>query len=570
MFVLFVTVKERQFTKIKSLRERTRNLFLMNYETYLLEAFPKDELRPLTCDGYDTWGGYALTLIDSLSTLGVLGLKEEFHRVVTLIEETSFIDCYRNVNVSVFETNIRVIGGLISSHLLLNHPTLRIINQTSIDSSWPCSGKLLDVALELAERLLPAFDTRTGMPYGTVNLRDGVPHDETPITCLAGVGTFIVEFGTLSRLSGDDRFEKVAMRALDSLERNVNSVTKLFGNHINVLTGVYTASDGTIGAGVDSWLEYLVKGAILFNNSTLLKMFEKHKKSIDFYMKQNVPFQPTIDKFHERRQQSRLYYHWVNSVSGNPSYQFISSLDAYYPGILFLSSNHHDDEARSFIRTLFHDIWKRYGILPEYYLINTENILKGREFGALRPELIESIWYMKLKGNDEEAIDMAEEILYSIEKLGVNRQQCANEAKKLKIIHSIKNKFHVNIPLNTSLITTIKDCETHELDNRLESFVLAETLKYLYLIFDEEHWLNHKSLIYSSDVCPILGERYIMNTEAHPIDIAAVRCCHRANSRATIAFNYLLKMDPHQSLNQLNCSHVDDLHFAGEKIFEEL
>ena len=53
-----------------------------------------------------------------------------------------------------------------------------------------------------ADRLLPAFDTPTGMPYGTVNLRTGVPEGETPITCTAGVGTYIVEFGTLSRLTG--------------------------------------------------------------------------------------------------------------------------------------------------------------------------------------------------------------------------------------------------------------------------------------------------------------------------------------------------------------------------------
>lgn len=63
----------------------------------------------------------------------------------------------------------------------------------------------------------PAFDTPTGMPYGTVNLRHGVPKGETTVTCTAGVGTFIVEFGTLSRLTGDPIFEKAAIRAIRSL-----------------------------------------------------------------------------------------------------------------------------------------------------------------------------------------------------------------------------------------------------------------------------------------------------------------------------------------------------------------
>ena len=62
-----------------------------------------------------------------------------------------------------------------------------------------------------------AFNTATGMPYGTVNLRHGVPKGETTVTCTAGVGTFIVEFGALSKLTGDPIFEKVAMRAMDSL-----------------------------------------------------------------------------------------------------------------------------------------------------------------------------------------------------------------------------------------------------------------------------------------------------------------------------------------------------------------
>ena len=69
-----------------------------------------------------------------------------------------------------------------------------------------------------------AFDTETGMPFGTVNLRMGVPDGETSITCTAGVGTFIVEFGTLSRLTGDPVFEKVAMRAMEALWQHRSAV----------------------------------------------------------------------------------------------------------------------------------------------------------------------------------------------------------------------------------------------------------------------------------------------------------------------------------------------------------
>lgn len=65
------------------------------------------------------------------------------------------------------------------------------------------------LAEDVAKRLIAAFDTESGMPYGTVNLRYGVPVGETTITCTAGIGTFVVEFGTLTKLTGDPLYEEV-------------------------------------------------------------------------------------------------------------------------------------------------------------------------------------------------------------------------------------------------------------------------------------------------------------------------------------------------------------------------
>lgn len=78
-----------------------------------------------------------------------------------------------------------------------------------VEQGWPCNGPLLELAESVAHRLIAAFDTTTGMPYGTVNLQHGVPHNETTVTCTAGVGTFILEFGTLSHLTGDPIYEEV-------------------------------------------------------------------------------------------------------------------------------------------------------------------------------------------------------------------------------------------------------------------------------------------------------------------------------------------------------------------------
>ena len=75
-------------------------------------------------------------------------------------------------------------------------------------------GGLLVLAKDLGERLLPAFDTPTGIPVGSINLRYGVSPDETPAASLAGAGSLSLEFTMLSHLTGDPRFGCAARGAL--------------------------------------------------------------------------------------------------------------------------------------------------------------------------------------------------------------------------------------------------------------------------------------------------------------------------------------------------------------------
>lgn len=133
---------------------------------------------------------YSLSLVDAIDTLATLGNRTEFARVYQLIQN---LDLERDINVSVFESNIRgisshflllsndylVIGGLLSAHLLAKRMDI------PVNSSWPCEGPLLDLAVALAKKLLPgeinficsflfeclfllAFDTATGK-YHSIN-----------------------------------------------------------------------------------------------------------------------------------------------------------------------------------------------------------------------------------------------------------------------------------------------------------------------------------------------------------------------------------------------------------------
>lgn len=360
-------------------------MFQHAYDGYLTHAGNYDELRPLTCDGHDTWGSYSLTLIDALDTLATMGNYTEFRRVHTLlIEKMNF---NRDINVSVFETNIRIVGGLLSAHLVSRRAGIEV------ESGWPCSGPLLRMAEDVARRILPAFDTNTGMPYGTVNLRYGVPNGETSVTCTAGVGTFLIEFGTLSRLTGNSIYEEVALQAIYALWERRSSIG-LFGNHIDVQSGRWTALDSGIGAGVDSLFEYLVKGAILLNRPELLELFSEARAPIDKYMRKDD------------------WYVWVGMNKGHVTLPVFQSLEAFWPGILSIVGGT-EPAMRTMMRYI--SVWKKYGFLPEFFNIPAGEASPNREVYPLRPELIESAMYLYRATKNEYLLELGEHMLETIE-----------------------------------------------------------------------------------------------------------------------------------------------------------
>ncbi|XP_019395247.1 PREDICTED: ER degradation-enhancing alpha-mannosidase-like protein 2 isoform X3 [Crocodylus porosus] len=413
-------------------RERVRAMFYHAYDNYLVHAFPYDELRPLTCDGQDTWGSFSLTLIDALDTLLILGNVSEFQRVVDVLQEG--VDFDIDVNASVFETNIR------------------------------------------------AFQTPTGMPFGTVNLLHGVNPGETPVTCTAGIGTFIVEFATLSHLTGDPVFEDVARKALKALWKNRSDIG-LVGNHIDVVTAKWVAQDAGIGAGVDSYFEYLVKGAILLQDEELMSMFLEYNKAIKNYT-----------KFDD-------WYLWVQMYKGTVSMPIFQSLEAYWPGLQSLIGDI-DNAMRTFLN--YYTVWKQFGGLPEFYNIPQGYTVEKREGYPLRPELIESAMYLYRATRDPTLLELGRDAVESIDR--ISKVECG--------------------------FATIKDLRDHRLDNRMESFFLAETVKYLYLLFDTDNFIHNDGSTFDIVLtrygeCVLDAGGYIFNTEAHPIDPAALHCCKK-------------------------------------------
>lgn len=204
----------------RRMKNEARRMFEFAYDNYMQYAFPMDELDPIHCTGRgpdhdhpenininDVLGGYALGLIDSLTTLVVMGNKTEFLRAVNNVID--YVSFNNDNTVQVFEATIRVLGALLSTHLIITDP-----DQLLGDFTVPnYDNQLLTLAHDLANRLLTAFEnTKTGIPYPRVNLIHGVLPDTINETCTAGAGSLLLEFGVLSRLLNDSVYENLARR----------------------------------------------------------------------------------------------------------------------------------------------------------------------------------------------------------------------------------------------------------------------------------------------------------------------------------------------------------------------
>lgn len=173
---------------LRERREAVVEAFRHAWKGYKAHAWGQDHLRPMSRTGH-TWFGLGLTIIDGMDTMYLMGLHEELAAAREWVANSLQLAQQRDVNL--FETTIRVLGGLLSMHTLTK------------DQLY------LDKALELGRRLLPGFRSASGVPYSDVNLATGVAHAPAwaPDSSVSEVASLQLEFRTLSRASGDPKFE---------------------------------------------------------------------------------------------------------------------------------------------------------------------------------------------------------------------------------------------------------------------------------------------------------------------------------------------------------------------------
>ena len=413
---------------------RIREEFLHAWNAYKQYAWGHDELKPLS-KGYHDWYGVSLymTPVDALDTMVLMGLNDEAAKTKDLIVQNLSFD--KDIEVKNFEITIRLLGGLLSSYQLTG------------------DTHLLALAEDLGTRLLPAFQSPTGMPYVYVNLKTGKVRGAQSNP--AEIGTLLIEFGTLSKLTGKRIFYEKAKRALTEVY-NRRSAIGLVGSTINVETGKWTDPTSHISGGIDSYYEYLLKAWLLFDDKDCERMWRTSVAALNQYLGDNA-----ITGF---------WYSQAHMKTGKKISTHFGGLDTFFPAVLALSGDM--DRARR-LQESSYKMWTTFGIEPEEMDYSTMKIVHPGY--PLRPEIIESSYYLHFFTNDSRYVQMGHTFFDSLVRY------CRVDAG----------------------FAALRNVETKEKTDSMESFFLAETLKYLYLIFAPRATLDLNKVVF--------------NTEAHPM-----------------------------------------------------
>ncbi|KAI9062582.1 glycoside hydrolase family 47 protein [Trametes sanguinea] len=494
---------ERPPSKWDQRAEAVRQAFLHAYGGYKQFAGSHDELLPVSNRFVDNFNGWRLTMVDSLDTMLIMDLRQEFYETIPIIANMTFA-LKEGAYAPFFETVIRYLGGLLSAYAISGEPIL------------------LARADDLGSMLLPAFNTSHGLPMYAVNTvsgktRTGWSGDNV---LWAEALSCQMEYKYLAHLTGRKEYFDKVERIMDLMnEAQLNNGQ--FATKWSSLTGKPINSQFSVGAFADSAHEYLLKQWLLTAKS--------ESKARDMYLRDAAAIIKNLLYVSQNR---KLLY--VTDISNNsPSHTF-EHLSCFLPGLLALGAHTlplspRDKQLHEWAaRGLAYTCWITYadhatglgpdemsmkrmptdnkhphggrwldmleeweaagspgGVPPGLAEVPPVQTAADRDYSAmktsylLRPETVESFYILWRTTGDEAWRERGWAVFQAIER----------EAKTASGY--------------ASLVSVEKSPPT--LKDEMPSFFTAETLKYLYLLFSDE------------ELIPL--DRWVFNTEAHPLPV---------------------------------------------------
>uniref|UniRef100_A0A8D0CYJ3 alpha-1,2-Mannosidase n=1 Tax=Sander lucioperca TaxID=283035 RepID=A0A8D0CYJ3_SANLU len=449
----------------KDRRAKIKEMMKHAWGNYRRYAWGSNELRPISKQGHSSnlFGSIkGATIVDALDTLHIMEMFEEFDAATDWVEKN--LDFNVNAEVSVFEVNIRFVGGLLSAYYLSGKEVFR------------------RKAVELGEKLLPAFKTPTGIPWPCASVSlFGIgrnwPWASGGSSILAEYGTLHLEFMHLSKLSGNPEFAQKVMNIRKVLNR-LDKPQGLYPNYLNPNSGQWGQHHVSVGGLGDSFYEYLLK-AWLMSDKT-----DEEGKRMYYDALQ------AIETNLIRKSSGGLTY--IAEWKGGLLEHKMGHLTCFAGGMIALGADgapsektgHQMEQAAEIARTC-HESYARTALKlgPEAFRFDggVEAIAtrQNEKYFILRPEVIETYLYMWRFTHDPKYREWGWEAVQALE------QHCKVEGG-----YSGVRDVYASTPNH---------------DDVQQSFYLAETLKYLYLLFSDDDHLPF--------------DHWVFNTEAHPLPV---------------------------------------------------
>jgi len=438
-------------------REAVRGVMRRAWAAYRKHAWGADEIKPVSNRSHD-WLRLGATLVDCLDNLWIMGMRQEFAEAREWVATSLH---FRATSVSMFETIIRILGGLLSAFEL------------SQDKLF------LTKAKELADKMMYAFDRnpRTGLPCTTISLA-GSTCAYAPWTghsaILAEFGTIQLEYKYLAYHTGEKKYWDVVERIM-ALMRRVDKPHGLYPVFMSPTTGSWSSQKITLGALGDSFYEYLIKQWLLTKKREpyLRTMYDDAMLAI-------------ARKLVQRSSPSKYVY--IADWNGGALVHKMDHL-ACFAGAMYAvgaqDGGQYDAEYMTLADEIGETCYRMYtntktGLSPEFV-----NFAAGRDlvtprtapYNIGRPEAVETWFYMWYYTRDPKWREMGWTVFEAFERYAAT-------------------------PSGWTALPNVDDPKRKR-DDKMESFVLAETVKYFYLLFDPEY--------------PIKLEEFVFNTEAHPL-----------------------------------------------------
>lgn len=345
----------------RAVANEVRAEFLHAWRGYKRFAWGYDEVRPVSGKPKNFFipeHSFGLSIIEALDTLYVMELDDELEESLKWLR--SHLDFDVDGNVQMFEAVIRIVAGLLSGYYAT------------------AEKLLLDGAIDLADRLLVCFTkSSSGAPYRYANLRTGSVSD--PKSNLAEIGSNILEFGDLTRLTGNPKYLNASMKAYAAVIAKRSSLD-LLGTYFDVERGVYTSTEDVApDEPADSFYEYLWGGWQMLGIAQARAWYEMLTKAI-------LRFKPT-------RIEGNLWFKTVDYTTGAPTGDAsCTELAAFYAELVAKGG----DRA---IGAAFYDSWTvvldRYELIPEVIFYPDLSIVDPRYW--LRPEYANAafdLWFL--------------------------------------------------------------------------------------------------------------------------------------------------------------------------------